>query len=66
MLDVIVLIAVAVTAVAFAVGLILHSGIAQIPALIATGRDTATATTALRRARRLLGPGLGLVAADFG
>jgi cyclic-di-GMP phosphodiesterase TipF (flagellum assembly factor) len=35
MLDVIVLIAMAVTAVAFAVGLILHSGIAQIPALIA-------------------------------
>jgi cyclic-di-GMP phosphodiesterase TipF (flagellum assembly factor) len=36
MLDVIVLIAMAVTAVAFAVGLILHSGIAQIPALIAS------------------------------
>jgi cyclic-di-GMP phosphodiesterase TipF (flagellum assembly factor) len=35
MLDVIVLIAMAVTAVAFAVGLILHSGVAQIPALIA-------------------------------
>ena len=35
MLDVIVLIAMAVTALAFAVGLILHSGIAQIPALIA-------------------------------
>ena len=35
MLDVIVLIAMAVTAAAFAVGLILHSGIAQIPALIA-------------------------------
>jgi cyclic-di-GMP phosphodiesterase TipF (flagellum assembly factor) len=35
MLDVIVLIAMAVTAVAFAVGLIVHSGIAQIPALIA-------------------------------
>ena len=35
MLDVIVLIAMAVTAVAFAVGLILHSGIAQIPAFIA-------------------------------
>ena len=34
-LDVIVLIAMAVTAAAFAVGLILHSGIAQIPALIA-------------------------------
>ena len=37
MLDVIVLIAMAVTAAAFAVGLILHSGIAQIPALIAAG-----------------------------
>ena len=35
MLDVIVLVAMAVTAAAFAVGLILHSGIAQIPALIA-------------------------------
>lgn len=35
MLDVIVLIAMAVTAAAFAAGLILHSGIAQIPALIA-------------------------------
>ena len=35
MLDMIVLIAMAVTAVAFAVGLVLHSGIAQIPALIA-------------------------------
>ncbi len=35
MLDVIVLIAMAVTAVAFAVGLIVQSGIAQIPALIA-------------------------------
>jgi len=35
MLDVIVLIAMAVTAAAFAVGLMLHSGIAQIPALIA-------------------------------
>jgi cyclic-di-GMP phosphodiesterase TipF (flagellum assembly factor) len=35
MLDVIVLIAMAVTAAAFAVGLILHSGIAQLPALIA-------------------------------
>jgi cyclic-di-GMP phosphodiesterase, flagellum assembly factor TipF len=35
MLDVIVLIAMAVTAAAFAVGLILHSAIAQIPALIA-------------------------------
>ncbi len=35
MLDAIVLIAMAVTAAAFAVGLILHSGIAQIPALIA-------------------------------
>ncbi|HEU4475275.1 MAG TPA: EAL domain-containing protein, partial [Methyloceanibacter sp.] len=35
MLDVIVLIAMAVTALAFAVGLIVHSGIAQIPALIA-------------------------------
>jgi len=32
MLDVIVLIAMAVTAAAFAVGLVLHSGIAQIPA----------------------------------
>lgn len=39
---------------------------AQIPALIATGRDTAIAMSALRRARRLLGPGFGLVAADFG
>ncbi len=37
MLDVIVLVAMAVTAAAFAVGLILHSGIAQIPALIAAG-----------------------------
>jgi cyclic-di-GMP phosphodiesterase TipF (flagellum assembly factor) len=37
MLDVIVLIAMAVTAAAFAVGLILHSGVAQIPALIAAG-----------------------------
>ncbi len=37
MLDVIVLIAMAVTAAAFAVGLIVHSGIAQIPALIAAG-----------------------------
>lgn len=37
MLDVIVLIAMAVTAVAFAVGLIVQSGIAQIPALIAAG-----------------------------
>jgi cyclic-di-GMP phosphodiesterase TipF (flagellum assembly factor) len=37
MLDVIVLLAMAVTAAAFAVGLILHSGIAQIPALIAAG-----------------------------
>jgi len=35
MLDVVVLIAMAVTAAAFAVGLIIHSGIAQIPALIA-------------------------------
>ena len=35
MLDMIVLIAMAVTAAAFAVGLMLHSGIAQIPALIA-------------------------------
>src|SRR3990170_1985393 len=35
MLDVIVLIAMAVTAAAVAVGLVLHSGIAQIPALIA-------------------------------
>jgi cyclic-di-GMP phosphodiesterase TipF (flagellum assembly factor) len=37
MLDVIVLIAMAVTAAAFAAGLILHSGIAQMPALIAAG-----------------------------
>jgi len=37
MLDVIVLVAMAVTAAAFATGLILHSGIAQIPALIAAG-----------------------------
>jgi cyclic-di-GMP phosphodiesterase TipF (flagellum assembly factor) len=37
MLDVIVLIAMAVTAAAFAVGLIVQSGIAQIPALIAAG-----------------------------
>lgn len=36
MLDVIVLLAMAVTAAAFAVGLILHSGVAQIPALIAS------------------------------
>jgi cyclic-di-GMP phosphodiesterase TipF (flagellum assembly factor) len=35
MLEVIVLIAMAITALAFAVGLIAHSGIAQIPALIA-------------------------------
>jgi cyclic-di-GMP phosphodiesterase TipF (flagellum assembly factor) len=35
MLDVIVLVAMAITAAAFAVGLILHSGVAQIPALIA-------------------------------
>jgi EAL domain-containing protein (putative c-di-GMP-specific phosphodiesterase class I) len=35
MLDLVVLIAMAVTAAAFAVGLIIHSGIAQIPALIA-------------------------------
>ncbi|MBK5197597.1 MAG: EAL domain-containing protein [Methyloceanibacter sp.] len=35
MLDLVVLIAMAVTAAAFAVGLIVHSGIAQIPALIA-------------------------------
>lgn len=35
MLDVIVLIAMAVTAAAFAAGIIVHSGIAQIPALIA-------------------------------
>jgi hypothetical protein len=39
---------------------------AQIPALIATGRDTMIAVSALRRARRLLGAGFGLVAADFG
>jgi cyclic-di-GMP phosphodiesterase TipF (flagellum assembly factor) len=37
MLDVIVLLAMAVTAAAFAIGLVLHSGIAQIPALIAAG-----------------------------
>jgi cyclic-di-GMP phosphodiesterase TipF (flagellum assembly factor) len=37
MLDVIVLVAMAVTAAAFAVGLIVQSGIAQIPALIAAG-----------------------------
>lgn len=37
MLDVIVLIAMAVTAAAFAAGLILHSGVAQIPALIGAG-----------------------------
>ena len=37
MLDVIVLVAMAVTAAAFAAGLVLHSGIAQIPALIAAG-----------------------------
>src|SRR5262245_1707100 len=35
MLDVIVLIAMAVTAIAFAAGLVIHSGIAYIPALIA-------------------------------
>ena len=35
MLDVIVLMAMAVTAAAFAAGIIVHSGIAQIPALIA-------------------------------
>ena len=35
MLDLVVLIAMAVTAAAFAVGLIIQSGIAQIPALIA-------------------------------
>jgi hopanoid-associated phosphorylase len=38
----------------------------QISALIATGRDTAAATRSLRRARRLLGPGFGLIGADFG
>ena len=37
MLDVLVLVAMAVTAAAFAVGLVLHSGVAQIPALIAAG-----------------------------
>ena len=37
MLDVIVVLAMAVTAAAFAIGLVLHSGIAQIPALIAAG-----------------------------
>jgi adenosylhomocysteine nucleosidase len=44
----------------------LASNPSQIPALIALGRDTAIAVDALRRARRLLGPGFGLVAADFG
>jgi len=39
---------------------------AQIPALIATGRDTWIAVRALRRARRLLGTGFGLVGPDFG
>jgi hopanoid-associated phosphorylase len=45
---------------------------AQIPALIALGRDTKAATAALRRAHRLLGPRfgfldlLGLVGADLG
>jgi adenosylhomocysteine nucleosidase len=38
---------------------------AQIPALMATARDTATAMFALRRAGRLLGPGFGLIGADF-
>jgi hopanoid-associated phosphorylase len=38
----------------------------QVPALIRTGWDTAIAVAALRRARRLLGAGFGLVAADFG
>lgn len=49
----------------FAVLKSLASDPAQIPALIATGRDTAIAMSALRRARRLLGPGFGLVGADF-
>jgi adenosylhomocysteine nucleosidase len=44
----------------------LASNPSQIPALISTSRDTAIALAALRRARRLLGPGFGLVAADFG
>lgn len=38
----------------------------QLPALISIGHDTLTAVIALRRARRLLGPGFGLVAADIG
>lgn len=43
----------------------LASDPAQLPALMATGRDTAIAMFALRRARRLLGRGFGLVGADF-
>jgi hopanoid-associated phosphorylase len=38
----------------------------QIPALIRTGIDTAIAVAALRRARGLLGLGLGLGSADLG
>jgi adenosylhomocysteine nucleosidase len=38
----------------------------QIPALIAVARDTAIAMSALRRARRLLGPRFGLLPANLG
>lgn len=38
----------------------------QLSALVSIGHDTLMAVAALRRARRLLGPGFGLVAADFG
>lgn len=44
----------------------LLSAPSQLPALISTGHDTMTAVIALRRARRLLGPGFGLIAADLG
>jgi hopanoid-associated phosphorylase len=44
----------------------LVSAPSQLPALISTGHDTMTAVIALRRARRLLGPGFGLIAADLG
>lgn len=37
----------------------------QVPALVRTGLDTAIAIAALRRARRVLGPGLGLGPADL-
>lgn len=40
-----------------------HPG--QLPALIRTALETAVAVAALRRARRVLGPGFGLGSADF-